>query len=57
MPAANQTMITLLHSSAAATDAALTDLPMSKDDVFFGVRAYDKDGYQSPAAFAGAAKE
>lgn len=27
----------------------------SKDNVFFGVRAYDKDGYRSPVAFAGAA--
>jgi hypothetical protein len=26
-------------------------LPINKDNVFFGVRAYDKDGYRSPAAF------
>ena len=29
----------------------------SKDNVFFGVRAYSKDGYRSPAAFPVAAKE
>jgi len=29
----------------------------SKDNVFFGVRAYDRDGYKSPVAFAGAARE
>lgn len=29
----------------------------SKDNFFFGVRAYDKDGYRSPVAFAGAAKD
>jgi Zn-dependent M28 family amino/carboxypeptidase len=29
----------------------------SKDNVFFGVRAYDKDGYRSPVAFPGEAKK
>jgi len=29
----------------------------SKDNVFFGVRAYDRDGYRSPAGFPAAAKE
>jgi hypothetical protein len=29
----------------------------SKDNYFFGVRAYDKDGYRSPSAFPTAAKE
>ncbi len=29
----------------------------SKDNFFFGVRAYDKDGYRSPVAFPGAAKK
>jgi Zn-dependent M28 family amino/carboxypeptidase len=28
-------------------------LPISKDDHFFGVRAYDRDGYRSVAAFPG----
>ncbi|HRJ49474.1 MAG: M28 family metallopeptidase [Phycisphaeraceae bacterium] len=28
---------------------------LSKDDWFFGVRAYDRDGYRSPVSFAGAA--
>jgi len=32
-------------------------LPINKDNVFFGVRAYDRDGYRSPVAFAGAARE
>ena len=27
-------------------------LPVSKDDVLFGVRAYDRDGWRSPATFA-----
>lgn len=29
-----------------------TRLPLSKDDSFFGVRAYDAQGYRSPVAFA-----
>jgi hypothetical protein len=29
----------------------------NKDNVFFGVRAYDRDGYRSPVAFPAAAKE
>jgi hypothetical protein len=37
-----------------ATEATL---PESKDNYFFGVRAYDKDGYRSPLAFPIAAKE
>ncbi|MFM9958040.1 MAG: M20/M25/M40 family metallo-hydrolase [Phycisphaerales bacterium] len=37
-----------------ATEATLE---ISKDNVFFGVRAYDKDGYRSPVSFAGAAAE
>ncbi len=32
-----------------ATDARL---PLSKDDWFFGIRAYDSHGYRSPVAFA-----
>jgi hypothetical protein len=32
-----------------ATEARL---PLSKDDLFFGVRAYDAAGYRSPVAFA-----
>ncbi len=32
-------------------------LPMSKDDYFYGVRAYDRDGYVSPVAFAKAAQK
>jgi uncharacterized protein (TIGR01244 family) len=30
---------------------------LSKDNYFFGVRAYDKEGYRSPVAFPGAARE
>lgn len=37
-----------------ATEATIDE---SKDNVFFGVRAYDKDGYRSPVAFPAAAKE
>ncbi len=32
-------------------------LPLNKDNVFLGVRAYDKDGYRSPVGFALDAKE
>ena len=32
-------------------------LPLSKDNYFFGVRAYDRDGYRSPVAFPTAARE
>lgn len=32
-------------------------LPVGKDDVFFGVRAYDKDGFRSPVVFPAVAKE
>jgi len=38
-------------------DVAEATLPLNKDNVFFGVRAYDRDGYRSPVAFAGAARE
>jgi hypothetical protein len=31
-------------------------LPLSKDNVFFGVRAYDKDGYRSPVSFPGVSR-
>jgi len=31
-------------------------LPLSKDNWFFGVRAYDQDGYRSPVAFPGIAR-
>lgn len=44
------------HSQDLGNVAEIT-VPMSKDDVFFGVRAIDKDGYLSPVTFAGAAKE
>lgn len=30
---------------------------LNKDNVFFGVRAYDRDGFRSPISFAWAAKE
>jgi len=32
-------------------------MALSKDNLFFGVRAYDSDGYRSPVVFATAAKE
>jgi hypothetical protein len=31
-------------------------LPLSKDNAFFGVRAYDDDGYRSPVVFMGVGK-
>ncbi|HYE61505.1 MAG TPA: M28 family metallopeptidase [Phycisphaerales bacterium] len=38
-------------------DATEVTVSESKDNFFFGVRAYDRDGYRSPVTFAGAAKE
>ncbi|MEX2218935.1 MAG: M20/M25/M40 family metallo-hydrolase [Phycisphaerales bacterium] len=38
-------------------DAAEATIDESKDNVFFGVRAYDKDGYRSPVAFPNASRE
>jgi Zn-dependent M28 family amino/carboxypeptidase len=38
----------------AVTEATL---PVSKDNFFFGVRAYDRDGYRSPVTFAAAGRE
>lgn len=37
-----------------ATEATI---PESKDNFFFGVRAYDRDGFRSPVSFPGAARE
>ncbi len=44
------------HTQDAGNVNEIT-LEISKDNVFFGVRAYDKDGYRSPVSFAGAAAE
>ena len=44
------------HAVNAGAATELT-LDLGKDDVFFGVRAYDKDGYRSPVVFAGVARE
>lgn len=38
----------------AATEVRLK---INKDDHFFGIRAYDRNGYRSPVTFAGTAKE
>jgi len=35
-----------------AGDATTLTLPMSKDNFYFGVRAYDADGFVSPVSFA-----
>lgn len=40
-----------------AGDAAEWKSPASKDNWFFGVRAYDREGYRSPVAFAGVAEK
>lgn len=39
----------------ANDDASVTTIPHGKDNQFFAVRAYDRDGYRSPAAFPGIA--
>ena len=39
----------------ARSDAGMATearMPLSKDDLFYGVRAYDRDGYRSPVTFA-----
>lgn len=46
------TAATWQHVVDAGPTTAWT-LPVSKDDWHFGVRAYDRDGYRSPVAFAG----
>ncbi|MCG3122450.1 MAG: hypothetical protein GIKADHBN_00838 [Phycisphaerales bacterium] len=38
-------------------DATTASFELSKDDWFFGVRAYDRDGYRSPVKFAGVAAQ
>jgi Peptidase family M28 len=50
----NTTSPTWEHAKDVGT-ALEARLPMSKDDFFYGVRAYDRDGYVSPVAFAKAA--
>jgi Zn-dependent M28 family amino/carboxypeptidase len=40
-----------------AGDATEATVPMSKDNVFFGVRCYDREGYRSVVSFAYAARE
>ena len=37
-------------------DVAEATIDESKDNCFFGVRAYDKDGYRSPVAFPSASQ-
>lgn len=44
------------HAKDVGDKSEIT-LDIPKDDVFFGVRSYDKDGYKSPVVFAGAARE
>lgn len=45
------------QESRDAGDVVEVTLPLSKDNYFFGVRAYDRDGYRSPVAFPAAARE
>lgn len=42
---------------ADAGEATEFTAPRSKDNFFFGVRAYDDDGYRSPVTFAGVAPQ
>jgi hypothetical protein len=39
------------HAADVGT-ATQIDLPVSRDNHYFGVRAYDKDGYRSPVSFS-----
>lgn len=43
--------------SADVGNVTQITLPLNKDNVFIGVRAYDSEGYRSPVGFAGAARE
>ena len=43
------------HSTDAGMATEVT-IALSKDNYLFGVRAYDRDGFRSPAVFAGAAE-
>ncbi len=38
-------------------DVTEITLPLNKDNVFVGVRAYDRDGYRSPVGFASAGRD
>lgn len=44
------------HAADAGNATSLT-LPLSKDDLFFGVRSYTRAGYRSPVVFAGAGRQ
>jgi hypothetical protein len=47
-----------LWTHAVDVGAALRGtIPISKDDVILGVRAYDTEGWRSPVTFARAARE
>lgn len=43
-------------SKDVGTDLEVT-VPVSKDNLFFGVRAYDDEGYRSPVRFMGVGRE
>ena len=44
------------HAADAGNATSLT-LPLSKDDLFFGVRAYTRRGYRSPVVFDDAGRQ
>lgn len=49
---------TLLNRIDGAADQTSTiTLELSKDNYFFGVRAFDKDGYRSPVSFCWASRD
>lgn len=41
----------------ASGPIVISNIGVSKDNFYFGVRAYDKDGYRSPVSFCWASKE
>lgn len=52
------TVLSTLEIEGAVTKPiTVADINLSKDNFFFGVRAFDKDGYRSPVSFCWAAKE
>lgn len=52
-----KTTSTFWEEARDVGDVTETTLPLSKDNHFFGIRAYDRHGYRSPVAFAEAARE
>lgn len=52
------TVLSTLEIEGSVTKPiTVADINLSKDNYFFGVRAFDKDGYRSPVSFCWASKD